>query len=94
LISGGWINAPVVASYFERHPDPLMGDKMAALFKGKYEYFKTQHLAPGDIMAALFELVTGVGNVLPPQQVAAQALLAFLFENCDIFERNPEEAVS
>ncbi|CBJ41543.1 ABC-three component system protein [Ralstonia solanacearum] len=94
LISGGWINAPVVASYFERHPDPLMGDKMAALFKGKYEYFKTQHLAPGDIMAALFELVTGVGNVLPPQQVAAQALLAFLFENCDIFERNPEGAVS
>ncbi len=94
LISGGWINAPIVASYFERHPDPLTGDKVAALFKGKYNYFKAQHLAPGDIMAALFELVTGIGNVLPQQQVAAQALLAFLFENCDIFERDPELVAS
>lgn len=94
LISGGWINAPLVASYFERHPDPLTGDKVAALFKGKYSYFKAQNLVPGDIMAALFELVTGIGNILPQQQVAAQALLAFLFENCDIFERDPELAAS
>ena len=90
LIAGGWINAPIVATYLERHPDPLTGDKVATLFKGKYTYFKAQNLAPGDIMAALFELVTGIGNVLPQQQVAAQALLAFLFENCDIFERDPE----
>lgn len=94
LISGGWMNAPIVASYFERHPDPLTGDKVAALFKRKYNYFKAQNLMPGDIMAALFELVTGIGNVLPQQQVAAQALLAFLFENCDIFERNQELAES
>jgi hypothetical protein len=94
LISGGWINAPIVTSYFERHPDPLAGDKIAALFKGKYNYFKAQHLAPSEIMAALFELVTGIGNVLPQQQVAAQALLAFLFENCDIFERDPQRVTS
>lgn len=94
LISGGWTNAPIVASYFERHPDPLTGDKVAALFKSKYNYFKVQNLAPGDIMAALFELVTGIGNVLPQQQVAAQALLAFLFENCDIFERESERVSS
>lgn len=94
LIPGGWINAPIVATYFERHPDPLTGDKIAALFKGKYSYFKAQNLAPGDIMAALFELVTGIGNVLPQQQVAAQALLAFLFENCDIFERDPQAVAS
>lgn len=94
LISGGWINAPLVSSYFERHPDPLTGDKIAALFKGKYNYFKAQNLAPGDIMAALFQLITGIGSVLPQRQVAAQALLAFLFENCDIFEREPELAAS
>ena len=94
LISGGWTNASIVASYFERHPDPLTGDKVAAVFKSKYNYFKAQQLAPGDIMAALFELVTGIGNVLPQQQVAAQALLAFLFENCDIFERDPKLVTS
>ena len=72
LISGGWINAPIVASYFERHPDPLTGDKVAALFKGKYTYFKTQYLAPGDITAALFELVTGIPRAGDPR--AAQVL--------------------
>ena len=90
LISGGWQNANVVAAYFDRHPDPLAGDKVAQLFGDRYVELKTQHLSPGDIMASLYELVTGIGNVLPQQQVAAQALLAFLFENCDIFERKAE----
>lgn len=87
LIAGGWMNAPFVETYFQRHPDPLTGDKVATLFRAKYEYYKVQNLTPGEIMSALFELVTGVGSVLPQQQVAAQALLAYLFENCDIFER-------
>lgn len=94
LIAGGWTNAPVVASYFERHPDPLTGDRIAAIFRTKYVYYKAQNLPPADIMAALLELVTGIGNVLPQQQVVAQALLAYLFENCDIFEREPQMAVS
>lgn len=94
LISGGWMNAHLVATYFERHPDPLTGDKVASVFRTKYEYYKAQNLAPAEIMAALFELVTGIGNVLPQQQVATQALLAYLFENCDIFEREPELSAS
>ena len=93
LISGGWTNAPLVATYFQRHPDPLTGDKVAVLFKSEYEYYKAQNLAPAEIMVALYELVTGIGNVLPQQQVATQALLAYLFENCDIFERESEVAI-
>lgn len=92
LISGGWTNAPVVATYFERHHDPLTGERVAAIFKAKYVYYKAQNLSPSDIMAALFELMTGIGNVPPQLQVVAQALLAYLFENCDIFEREPAEA--
>jgi len=37
-------------------------------------------------MSALYEDITGIGVVLPARQVAAQALLAYLFESCDIFE--------
>jgi hypothetical protein len=92
LIAGGWQNAPHVAQYFDRHPDPLTGDRVAKLFHERYLALKTQHLQPGDIMAALYELVTGIGNVSPQLQVAAQALLAFLFENCDIFEPVTKEA--
>lgn len=89
LISGGWKNAHLVAAYFDRHSDPLTGERVAKLFRDRYAYLKAQHLTPGDIMAALYELVTGIGSSSPQLQVAAQSLLAFLFENCDIFEREP-----
>jgi hypothetical protein len=89
LIAGGWKNAHLVGAYFDRHPDPMTGEKVAKLFKDRYAYLKSQNLQPGDIMVSLYELVTGIGNVPPKTQVAAQALLAFLFENCDIFDREP-----
>lgn len=89
LIAGGWKNAHLVGQYFDRHRDPLTGDRIAKLFRDRYAYLKGQHLAAGDIMASLYELVTGIGSVPPQKQVAAQSLLAFLFENCDIFDREP-----
>ncbi len=87
LIAGGWKNAHLVGQYFNRHPDPLTAERIAKLFRDRYEYLKAQRLSSGDIMASLYELVTGIGSVPPQKQVAAQSLLAFLFENCDIFER-------
>lgn len=93
LIAGGWKNAHLVGQYFDRHPDPLTGERLAKLFSNRYEYLKAQHLSPGDIMGSLYELVTGIGCVPPQMQIAAQSLLAFLFENCDIFEREPAATV-
>lgn len=94
LITGGWKNAHLVGEYFDRHPDPLIGERLAKLFRDRYEYLKAQHLIPGDIMASLYELVTGIGSVPPQKQVAVQSLLAFFFENCDIFEREPNRTVA
>jgi hypothetical protein len=45
-------------------------------------------------MAELYEMVTGIGSVTPARQVAAQAILAFLFESCDIFEDQPSKVGS
>lgn len=90
LISGGWMNTPLVAEHFAQPRDPMLEERIATLFGTRYDYLKAQLLSPGDIMAALFDLVTGIGHVKPQQQVAAQALLAYLFENCHIFEREPE----
>lgn len=87
FVRSGWANAPIVASYFARHPDPMKGDQVAALFTQKYQSLKGQNLMPGTIMTALLELVTGQGPVPPQNQVAAQALLTHFFESCDIFER-------
>jgi hypothetical protein len=86
MIAGGWQNAPLVQEYLERHPDPRTGEKIAQTFRVRYEYLRAQHLEPGPIMSTLYEDITGVGSVPPARQVAAQALLAHLFESCDIFE--------
>jgi hypothetical protein len=46
LVAGGWQNAHLVKSYFDRHHDPLIGEKIAQIFRVDYRYLKTQTLSP------------------------------------------------
>ncbi len=94
LIAGGWPNAHIVKAYLDRHPDPLMGERVAQIFRVRYQYLKAQNLHPGAIMSSLFETVTGVGAVPPERMAAAQSLISFLFESCDIFEDEPAKVAS
>ena len=94
LIAGGWQNAHLVKAYFDRHPDPLAGEKVAQVFRVRYHYLKSQNLTPASIMTALYDTVTGKGSISPQRQVAAQALLAYLFEACEIFESKPAIATT
>ena len=94
LISGGWRNAHLVSAYLDTHHEPLRGERIATMFRDRYDYLKSQQLDPALIMDSLYEFVTGIGTVHPARQVAAQALLAHLFESCDIFENIPESTVS
>ncbi len=86
LISSGWQNAYIVADYIDNHHDPLIGETIAEMFNVRYKYLKAQDLTPASIMDGLYVFVTGIGSVAPARQVAAMALLAHLFESCDIFE--------
>ena len=86
LIQGGWQNAHIVTHYLDKHHDALIGEKIATMFRHRYQYLRAQKLTPGTVMDGLYEYVTGVGSVSTARQVAAQALLAHLFESCDIFE--------
>ena len=94
LISGGWRNAHLVSAYFNEHHDPLRGERIAIMFRDRYDYLKSQKIHPASIMDNLYEYITGIGTVSPARQVAAQALLAHLFESCDIFENMPESETS
>jgi hypothetical protein len=94
LIANGWQNAHHVDQYLARHHDPLVGERIAQALRVRYQYLKTQSLSPSAIMASLYEMVAGIGSVTPARQVAAQALLAFLFESCDIFEDSPTKVGS
>ena len=89
LIASGWQNTHLVSQYLVGHHDSLLGERIAKAIRIRYQYLKAQSLSPGDIMASLYEFVTGMGSVTPARQVASQALLAFLFESCDIFEDAP-----
>lgn len=90
LLSGGWMNASLLLDLFSRRNEPLLGARIEKLFGAKYKYLKAQGLPPGTIMATLMDTVTGIGHVTPQQQIVAQALLAYLFNNCHIFEREPD----
>jgi hypothetical protein len=94
MIAGGWQNAHLVERYLAQRHDPLTGQRIAGQFRSRYEYFRSQGLVPGTIMSSLYEDITGFGIVAPARQVAAQALLAHLFESCDIFEAPTQTVAS
>jgi hypothetical protein len=91
LIRAGIQNAPYVAEYVNQHYDPEAGGKIAVAFNERYRVLRLEGLEPGTIMDRLYEGITGVGSVTAERQVAAHALLAHLFESCDIFERQPDQ---
>jgi hypothetical protein len=93
LIEFGWSNAHLVADYLSKRPEPLFAEQLAEHFRKRYAYLKSQALTPSSIMSSLYEMVVGSGNVTAARQVAAQALLAFLFESCDIFEDHPSKVI-
>ncbi len=91
MIRSGSQNAHHVGVYLDRHPDPEIGPKVAQVFRERYAALKAQGLSPDVIMTELYQQITGVGAVRPEQQVAAQGLLAYLFDACDIFDEPPQE---
>jgi len=94
LIKGGWQNAHLVGEYLAKRHDPMTGEKIAQIFRNRYSYLKSQKLQPTAIMSSLYEMVAGTGTVSAPRQVAAQALLAYLFESCDIFEDDASKVLA
>ncbi|WP_201861413.1 ABC-three component system protein [Microvirga soli] len=91
LLLSGFRNTPHVRYYIDQHPDAELGTRLAKIFRDRYEDLNMQGLSPNAIMRSLYEGVTGIGSVTPERQVAAHALLAYLFEACDIFEDHPSK---
>lgn len=87
-------NAAYIDDYLQQTTDPELGQRMARVFRHRYEALKVQSLSPGAIMAKLYEGITGIGSVPLERQIAAQAVLAFLFESCDIFEDDASKVPS
>lgn len=92
LLVSGYQNTRLVEEYLRAHPDPLLGERIAQWFNTKYLLLRAQKLPAGAILSHLLELATDHGQVPAERQVVGQAVIAYLFERCDIFEDHPQPA--
>ena len=87
LLQTGKRKDHLVKRFFESHPRPNFGEKIAEAFRGRYGELKDSGKAPDDIFVGLQRGTGAQGS--PKRQVAALAVLSYLFDRCDIFE-DPE----
>ncbi|MDT9693341.1 hypothetical protein Q5762_34455 [Streptomyces sp. P9(2023)] len=90
LIKMGMQPAHVVRSYYMRVSDELLRDQTAQAFSEKYSDLRKLGLGPDDIYWELRKWVSGTGPSNPSREVGVYGVLAYFFEECDIFLR-PEE---
>jgi hypothetical protein len=86
LLLTGMRRSDEVDRYFsEQVQRPWLRDDLAARFSKKYQSLKNSGVEPDEIVMALVEWAAG--PILAPKgQAAALAVVAFFFEQCDIFE--------
>jgi hypothetical protein len=91
LLTAGMQRAKLVRNFFNDHYNPLYGDEVAAAFTKEYNKYRTLQMDPDIIFRKLQEFTGGLERGSPTDQAAVLAVLAYLFEQCDIFERSPVE---
>ena len=85
LLRAGMSRVDLVRKYFRVQPGRK--DEIAESFRHRYDELRVGGLTPDEIFAHLQRHATGDGVPSPARQSAALAVLAFFFEECDIFER-------
>lgn len=91
LLKSGMQKAGLVRNFFHDHYNPLYGDEVAAAFKKEYNKYRTLEMDPDIIFHKLQAFAGGLERGAPTYEAAVLAVLAYLFEHCDIFERSQEE---
>lgn len=84
LLRAGKRKDPLVKQIIETHHRPDSGERIAEAFRARYRALKETEESPDDIFLGLQRYI-GVGGS-PKHQVAALAVLSYLFDRCDIFE--------
>jgi hypothetical protein len=89
LIRTGMAKSDLVKRFFDDWHDPTLGDRVAERFKEEYTALKKNNVLPDNIFSKLLVFAGGGERGTPTHEVAVLAVLAHLFEECDIFERPP-----
>lgn len=85
LLRAGMSRADLVRKYFKLKP--TLQDQIAESFRFRYGNLRSRNESPDDIFASLQRFAAGERLPSPSTQSAVLAILAFFFEECDIFER-------
>lgn len=85
LLKAGMSRADLVRKYFRQKP--TLQDQIAETFRSRYAHLRQAGTSPDDIFSALQRFAGG--DIVPSAGVHAAvfAVLAFFFEECDIFDR-------
>ena len=88
LLKAGMGRAELVEKFFDRWHDPLYGDRLAGVFRARYIELRDQSpkIGPDAVFHELHTWAGGTWASSSGLQVAVLAVLAFFFEQCEIFE--------
>jgi len=92
LLTAGMAKAPLIENYVARGRNKELGIQVGAAFRKRYMELAQAELDGAEIFNRLHEFAIGPFRPDTENQVACLAVLAWLFESCDIFEHPPEEA--
>jgi hypothetical protein len=87
LLRAGMRRSERVKKFLETCHVPQYGDRIVEAFRQQYQSFRGRGFPPDQIFMELLEFVGGMRRGSVKQEAAALAVLAYLFEQCDIFER-------
>ncbi len=82
---------PLIRTFFKRSPDPLQRDRIGDAARRRYALLRAEGRTPDGVFTGLQAWIGGDRIALPAQQSAVLAALAFLFQECDIFDRPPDQ---
>lgn len=89
LLKAGMTKARLVEDYISRGANKELGMRVAAAFRHEYNRLRTEELDGIEIFDHLRQFALGPYKAETNTEVACLAVLAYLFEACDIFE-SPE----
>lgn len=92
LLGVGMRKVDVVRKYFDEYHDPKLGDEVAEALRQHYEAYRDRGLGQDEIFSELQVLASGSQGLHQgaAHQNAVYAVLAFFFEECDVYEEPPE----
>lgn len=84
----GMQKSPLVAQFFNNWKNPTYGEQIAQAFKGEYVALRDQvpPLHPDETFGRLEAWAGGTANTTPAHKAAVLAVMAYLFDKCEIFE--------